>query len=291
MGIQLRFGILLLVLGLAVTLAAQNPTQPASISPKAMPRVGSVDERFQSYNIEVVEVTGGRFWKPYGAASGSAEAAANHDGPAIPGGLDQSLFEYRPPIDLSNVRLRKLAAALGPAYVRVSGTWMNSTYFQDSDEAAPAKPPEGFNSVLTRKQWKGVIDFARAADARIVTSFAVSAGTRDDAGVWTPEQARKLVAYTQSVGGSIAAAEFMNEPTFAEIGGASKGYDGKAYARDFAVFQKFAKTHLPGVIILGPGGIGEGTAMVPPNMHALSTQVAGTSCKRAGVLRCATRSS
>ena len=40
-----------------------------------------------------------------------------------------------PPIDLTNARLRKLAAALGPAYVRVSGTWANTTYFPTSDKA------------------------------------------------------------------------------------------------------------------------------------------------------------
>ena len=32
------------------------------------------------------------------------------------------------PLDLGNARLRILAAALGPAYVRVSGTWANSVY-------------------------------------------------------------------------------------------------------------------------------------------------------------------
>jgi hypothetical protein len=64
-------------------------------------------------------------------------------------------------------------------------------------------PPRGFNGVLTRQEWKGVIDFAHAA------------GTRDAAGVWTPTQARQLFVYTKSSGGSIAAAEFMNEPTYA----------------------------------------------------------------------------
>ncbi|MGB7264110.1 MAG: hypothetical protein WBC92_01270 [Terracidiphilus sp.] len=264
-------GILVLLFVLVVAPTAQSKAQSASISPGSMTRIGTVDERFQSYNIEAVEVTGGRFWKPYSQPEGSAKTNAGGGGPAIPGGLSQSLFEYRPPLDLSNARLRKLAAALGPAYVRVSGTWMNSTFFQDSDDPAPATPPKGFNSVMTRKQWKGVVEFARAANARIVTSFAVSAGTRDDAGVWTTEEAGKLVAYTKSVGGNIAAAEFMNEPTFAEIGGAPKGYDAQAYARDFAVFQKFARADVPGMIILGPGGVGEGTAMVPPNMHALPT--------------------
>lgn len=61
------------------------------------------------------------FWKPYGAPPSDA---AN-----TPPGMDPALYEYRPPIDLTNPRLRMLAAALGPAYVRSSGTWANATYF------------------------------------------------------------------------------------------------------------------------------------------------------------------
>ena len=33
--------------------------------------------------------------------------------------------------ELSNPRLRRLASALGPPYVRVSGTWANSAFFSD----------------------------------------------------------------------------------------------------------------------------------------------------------------
>lgn len=235
-----------------------------------MPRLGTVDERFQSYNIEAVEITGGRFWKPYASAS-AAGAGAQIASPS-PGGINPALFEYRPPIDLNNPRLRKLAAALGPAYLRVSGTWMNSTYFQDSDAPAPAQPPAGFNSVLTRKEWKGVIDFARAVNAEIVTSFAISAGTRDADGVWTPKVAQTFMDYTKSLGGNIAAAEFINEPNFPDAGGAPKGYDGQAYARDFAVFQAWAKANAPGMRILGTGGVNEGTMPLPPMMHVLKSE-------------------
>lgn len=248
--------------------SAQTPVP--IIAPGSMPRVGTVDERFQSYNIEAVEVTGGRFWKPY-ASVGASHAAAEPAAGTLPG-MDPSLYEYRAPIDLSNPRLRKLAAALGPAYVRVSGTWMNSTFFQDSDDPAPAHPPAGFNSVLTRKQWKGVIDFANAVDARIVTSFALSAGTRDAAGVWTPKVAQAFVAYTKSAGGSIAAAEFMNEPTFPDVGSAPKGYDARAFARDFAAFQTWARASVPDMRIMGPGGVGEGTPLAPPFMHLLTSE-------------------
>lgn len=245
---------------LAFTFASANimAGQVLSVDPAKMTRLGTVDERFQSYNIEMVEVTGGRFWKPYSSQTKSPGQALSTQQAAAPiAGLGADLFEYRPPIDLSNSRLRKLAAALGPAYVRVSGSWANSVYFQDSDAAAPPNPPSGFGSVLTRKQWKGVIDFARATDAQLATSFAISPGTRDRGGQWTPDQARKVLAYTKSVGGRIAAAEFMNEPNLPTFGGAPKGYDAAAYTRDLAVFKPFLKQNSPGTLLTGPGSTAE----------------------------------
>jgi hypothetical protein len=225
-----------------------------------MSRIGTADERFQSYNVEMVEVTGGRFWKPYTKERTAAEPKSKpaNEGAGAPAGISPDLFEYRPPIDLSNPKLRKLAAALGPAYVRVSGTWANTVYFHDSDTPAPQKAPAGFNAVLTGRQWTGVVDFVRAVDGRIMTSFAFGAGTRDAQGVWTPDQARRLLSFTRRAGGSIAAAEFANEPNFATIGGAPKGYDTAAFARDVAVFRKFIKEASPGTIFLGPGSAAEG---------------------------------
>ncbi|MES5481625.1 hypothetical protein QMZ05_02635 [Bradyrhizobium sp. INPA03-11B] len=208
----------------------------------AMPRVATIDPRFQSYNIEMVEVTGGRFWRPYAAAGADATTER---------------FAPRPPIDLRDGRLRSLAAALAPAYLRVAGTWANSTFFADSDPP-PSTPPAGFSGVLTRQQWRDVIDFSHVVDAPIVTSFAISAGTRDAAGRWTSEQAQLLLSFTRSAGGQIAAAEFMNEPDLPAIGGAPDRYDARAYGRDFATFRAFMKDTAPDVTILGPGTIGSG---------------------------------
>jgi Glycosyl hydrolase family 79, N-terminal domain len=226
--------------------------QSVSLAPSTMPRIGSVSERYQSYNVEMVEVTGGRFWKPYGAEPD----AAGPPGGDAPAGMNADLYQYRPPIDLDNARLRKLAAALAPAYVRVSGTWVNTTYFS-ATEPPPAAPPAGFKGVLSRAQWKGVVDFARAVNAQIVTSFATGAGTRDAAGVWTAEQAARLAEYTSAIGGRIAAAEFMNEPNLAVMGGAPAGYDAAAYGRDFKRFHAFARAAAPDMLILGPGSVGE----------------------------------
>lgn len=261
----------LAVLAVTACSKTQRGTPSPSLAPATMSAVGAVDERFQSYNIEMLEVTGGNFWKPYGSPSNDG-ANPVHSGSSVPAGMSPGLYQYRPPIDLTNIRRRKLAAALGPAYVRVSGTWANTTYFYDANGAAPKAPPKGFNGVLTRQQWKGVIDFAEAVHAEVVTSFATGVGTRDAAGVWTPTEARKVLAYTGSVGGSIAAAEFMNEPTIASMGGAPKGYDAAAYGRDLAVFRPFIKKAAPALVILGPGSVGEGGTLGLPPGKSLKTE-------------------
>jgi heparanase len=253
-------GVQVLVAGVAALSGhayAQEP--PIKFAPVAnMKRLGAIDERYQSYNIEMLEITGGMFWKPYGSAS-SGQGNSAPDGSSVPVGMDANLYEYRAPVNLSNNKLRRLGAALGPAYVRVSGTWANTMYFADSDPA-PSSPPSGFNGVLSRERWKGVVDFAAATDTRIVTSMAISPGVRDAAGVWTPGEARGFLEYTRSVGGDIAAAEFMNEPTMATMGGAPKGYDAAAFGRDFKLFASFARKAGLGMRILGPGSVGETTA-------------------------------
>jgi hypothetical protein len=233
-----------------------------AIEPVSMPRIGTVDERFQSYNIEMVEITGGRFWKPYSPRGSPGKPRAHRD-----------LYAYRPPIDLADARLQKLAAALSPAFVRVSGTWANATYFADSDNP-PAAAPAGFDSVLTRDHWRAVVNFANAVGAQIVTSFAVSPGTRDANGVWSTDQARRILAYTRALGASIAAAEYMNEPTLAAQNGAPRGYDAAAYARDFGIFRALLKQESPDTLILGPGSIGDslepGSGMTTANLLAAS---------------------
>ncbi|HJZ19691.1 MAG TPA: hypothetical protein VJ226_01970, partial [Bradyrhizobium sp.] len=230
-----------------------------SVAPSTLPRIGRVDQRFQSYNIEMVEISGGRFWKPYRSVANEASpdraAGAGDD-------AERRLFQYRPPIDLGNTRLRRLAAALGPAYVRVSGSWANSTYFADNDDG-PASTPAGFKGVLTRSQWRGVIDFVAAVNGRLVTSFAVSAGSRDGAGRWKPDQARRLLGYTKTIGGEIAAAEFINEPDLAAMGGLPDGYDAAAYKRDFRRFRSLIDQVSPKTMILGPGAAGEGAKVAP----------------------------
>src|SRR5690554_5886493 len=84
-----------------------------------MAPIGSVEERFQSYNVEMVEVVGGDFWKPYRFMDSlpSLEDVATYDVSQ----KDNPLYRKLDPINLSDKRLVNLAKGLAPAYVRVSG--------------------------------------------------------------------------------------------------------------------------------------------------------------------------
>ena len=231
----------------AVSVVALTASLPVAafgqaLDPTALRPVGKVSERFQSYNVEMVEVTGGRFWKPYKFGPPANQA---------------DRYRYRPPIDLSNAKLRMLARALGPAFIRVSGTWANTTWFADADAEGAPKPPKGFEATLTRAQWRGVVDYARAVDGEIVTSFAGSAGARDAAGVWRPEQMQSLIDFTRSLGGRIAAAEFLNEPNLVSLTGGPANYDAGAYGRDWDRFAAEFRRAAPGALLLGPGSVGE----------------------------------
>ena len=211
-------------------------------------RIAKVDERYQSYNIEMVEVTGGRFWAPYG-------------GPA------NEIYRQRPPLDLTDTRLIAYAKNLAPAYLRVSGTWANNTYLPTADEHL-AEAPAGFKQLLQRQEWRNVVALSKAADAPIVTSFAVSTGTRGPDGLWTPVQAQRVADLTREAGGHLAAAEMFNEPN---MPGAAQpmpaGYVAANYAADFRLFHDWARKAVPDMKIIGPGGVGEGGAMkaIPVN--------------------------
>ena len=240
----------LAVASASFAMPASQPGLSVEITPSSLSAVGRVDDRFQSYNVETVEVTGGNFWAPY-PRPGDPEREAV----AGPHGVEFATGAYRKrePIDLkSNRRLRMLSKALGPAYMRVSGSWANSIYFQDDDKPAASKAPPGYQGILTRAQWAGAVDFAKAVDAKILTSFATSRGARDANGVWNPDQARRLLAYTHAIGGRIDAVELTNEPNVGR-----PLYSPENFARDQALLRTVVTTQSPHTKIVGPGSTGE----------------------------------
>ncbi|MEP7111100.1 MAG: hypothetical protein ABI760_24095 [Ferruginibacter sp.] len=247
-------------------LFAQAVDNAINIKLSGLKQIGKIDERFQSFNVEMVEVVGGNFWIPYDQMDTSKPITGN-----VVVGETKSLYRALAPINLYEKKLRMLAGALGPTYMRVSGTWANSTYFQDNDEPKINTAPAGFKNVLSRKEWKGVVDFSKAVNAKLVISFAISDGVRDKDSIWTPVQAQPLANYTKSIGGIFAAAELFNEPTYAAYGGAPKGYNAPTFAKDIDRFRSFAKSNLPNMIVLGPGSVGEGGILPPSRMAILKT--------------------
>jgi hypothetical protein len=194
----------------------------------------------------MVEVVGGNFWRPYKTMDSLPSSTSSFDF-----SNRNQMFRKLPPINLTDKRLMNLAKALAPAYVRVSGSWANTVYFQNND-SPQMKTPEGFVNILTRSQWKGVIDFVKATNSKLVTSFAVSKGVRDSSGVWTAKEAQKIINYTKSIGGKIAGAELFNEPTIPIAGGVDTNYNGRNFAKDIAIFRAWAKKKLPICCLLVP---------------------------------------
>ena len=223
---------------------------------RAMP-IRTVDERLVSYNIEMTEVTGGTFWKSYtpGQIAGTEAFQAS-------GGMDNftekaDLMQYFPPINLYDEKLRKLAAQIGPAWVRVSGSWATKTYY-DFDGTTGGKAPEGYQNVLTKEQWIGVLDFVKAVGGKLLISVSNCVGDHPDGGPLDLSQTKKIFALSHTYGVDIDAVEFMNEPNMLEGSGAPKGYTATDYARDQDIFNGWVREHYPECLIVGPCSLGEG---------------------------------
>lgn len=228
--------------GCAAVPEAEEKVAPpmAQAGPYAtLPAIGQVNERFQSYNVEMVEVTGGRFWAPYG-------------------GPEDEVYRMRPPIALDDPKLRALTRQLSPAYMRISGTWANKTYLPLEGEHI-SEAPDGYDGILTRDQWREVIAFSKAVDAPIMLSFAVGPGARDEDGIWITDQAQRLADLTKEEGGTIAAVEFFNEPNAAFLSSLPKNYGATDYIRDFRIFHDWVRKALPEAKIFGIGNVNEGS--------------------------------
>ena len=210
--------------------------------------IRTVDSRLMSYNVEMTEVTGGTFWKEFTPAqiAGTAEFPGVKNFSEMAG-----LIQWYDPIDLYNPRLRKLAKELGSAWIRVSGSWATKTYY-DFDGHTGGKAPEGFQSVLTKDQWVGVLEFAKAVDGKILVSVGNCEGNHPGGGPLDLSQAKLLFKFSSDYGVPIAAAEFMNEPNILEMSGAPKGYTPVDYVRDHDLFNAWVRENYPDCLIVGP---------------------------------------
>ena len=219
------------------------------INLEALEPLRTVDSRLMSYNIEMTEVTGGSFWKEYtpGQIAGTEEFPPIKSFEEI-----GKLMQWYNPVDLYSEKLRKLASNFGPVWVRVSGSWATKTYY-DFEGTTGGKAPAGFQSVLTREQWIGVLEFVKAVGGKLLVSIGNCEGNHPEkGGPIDLGQARKLFSFSSEYGVPIAAAEFMNEPNMFTTSGAPAGYTPEDYVRDQDLFFDFVRSEYPECLVVGP---------------------------------------
>ena len=213
----------------------------------------TIDSKLLSYNVEMTEVTGGTFWKEY--TKGQLEGTEGF--PLIGITKKDEMVQVYPPVDLYNTRIRKLAKELGPVWIRVSGTWSTKTYY-DFDGTTNGVAPEGFDSVLTKEQWIGVLDFVKEVEGKLLISVANCAGIHSAHEPWQPEQAKLIFDFSKEYGVPIEAVEFMNEPNLLAGSGAPEGYNFDDFIRDQDIFTRWVRENYPAVLVVGPCSVGGG---------------------------------
>ncbi len=216
-------------------------------------KLRTIDECLVSYNVEMTEVTGGTFWKAYS----EAQVDGTEEFPKI---LDWAnmgnLQQWYDPIDTTNPRLIKLAKELGTAWVRVSGTWANKTYY-DFDGHCNGVVPEGFQNLLTKQQWLNLLDFVRAINGKLLVSIANCPGIHSADEPMPFEQADLLFRTSKEYGVPISAAEFTNEPNLIALSGLPQGYTAADHARDHDLFGAWLRENYPECLFVGPCTVGD----------------------------------
>ena len=214
----------------------------------------SIDPRLVSYNVEMTEVTGGTFWKAYT----EAQVDGTEEFPVIKDWSNMgNLQQWYDPIDTTNPRLIKLAKDLGPAWIRVSGTWANKTYYDFEGKYTDGTVPAGFQNVLTKQQWLNLLDFVKAVGGKLLVSIANCPGIHAADEPMPFEQAELLFRTSKEYGVPISAAEFTNEPNLAALSGLPQGYTPADHARDHDLFGAWLKENYPECLFVGPCTVGD----------------------------------
>ncbi len=151
---------------LAAAAALAAPAQAAKLDPTDSRPLGSVSKRFVSFGFDISQM--------YERGSGA-------------------------PIDFTRPQLLRLAEALGPAYVRFSGTKIDETYY-DATGTLGANPPGAYKYVLDRDEWDAANRFARAAGLRVIIGINGGPGPRNADGTWNPDNARALLERAAETG-------------------------------------------------------------------------------------------
>ena len=190
--------------------------------------------RYMSIAVDIDQVVGGEFWNPDGGPPAE-----------IP----------LPPYDFDRPALVRLTRAMlrgRPAYLRLSGTGANKTYYDLSNDPV-TEPPPGYQRVLTKAQWDGAMEFAERLGMKVWAGINTGPGPRDAEYRWLPANAREFLRYNVKKHYPLAVVEYGNEPNMFGISGIPLSYTAADYARDSIEFKSLVDDVAPKLKLVGPG--------------------------------------
>ena len=60
--------------GLLLSAGSQSKAETVELDPGTLKQIATIDPAYQSYNVELVSIIGGKWWAPYDAAAPGAAA-------------------------------------------------------------------------------------------------------------------------------------------------------------------------------------------------------------------------
>lgn len=210
-----------------------------SVKIDASKAINQVSDAYLSLALDLSQVVGGKWWNP--------KADKKERGS---GTIKAPIFDFgRPGLD-------SLTRALAPAYLRIGGSESDKTYYDMSlAERSGARPPEGYESVLTRGQWDAANQFAMRNNLKIIFTLNAGPSARNADGSWNPRNAETLLKYSVEKQYPISVWELGNEVNLLwYINGAESQVSPQQYAVDIKVGRKLVKAYFPGARFTGQGG-------------------------------------
>jgi heparanase 1 len=233
-------------------MVAEPPAGTTLVSIALEESIAEVSPQYLSFAVDSSQVLGGNFWGEGGSS----------------GGLGNEMVD---PYDFDRPRLRTLAAALAPAYLRVGGSEADVVYYDLSDDPVE-EAPEPYELLLTAERWAQVVEFSNAMGFELFFTLNAGPGPRDENDAWQADNARTLVQHAADRNDPVAVWELGNEingyPLFHAL-----LLTGDAYAADIAAARALIDEADPTAMLAGPSSAywpvrGEQNPIMPDFMPA-----------------------
>jgi heparanase len=200
--------------------------------------VHTLPPEYLSFAFDSSQLVGGKWWNPMAAA---VEAGS--------GAVHAPIFDFNQP------ELDRLTRALSPAYVRIGGSEADKIYYDlHTRGETSSEVPNGYQSVMTAKEWDDVNAFAQRNGLKLTFTLNAGPSARKSDGSWDGANATELMAYTAQHNFPIATWELGNELNlFWYIYGPKGVVPIGQYARDLKTAGNLARQYTPQAHFAGQG--------------------------------------